>query len=103
MVYDDDSRRQLDGLRTECGCRAGGVTLAFSVSAYGLWAWMNSTSRGMGPRLLAGAEIGLVAAVAGKLLGILWARYRYVALRRRLLAEDRPARPRVNPMSVGMG
>lgn len=84
---DQDTRQQLDRFRTECGCRAGGVGLLLSVSAYLLWAWVDPPTRGTGSVLLAVSVAGLAGAVAGKILGILWSRYRYWALARRIGAS----------------
>jgi hypothetical protein len=86
---DQDTRRQLDRFRTECGCRAGGLGLLLSVSGYLLWAWMDPTIRGTGSVLLSASAVGLAGAVAGKILGILWGRYRYWVLARRIAAPER--------------
>jgi hypothetical protein len=76
--------RRLEELRTDCGCRAGGKAVLLALVGYALWAWLEPASRTWGSRLLQGVVVALAAAVAGKILGILWARYRYWRLARRL-------------------
>jgi hypothetical protein len=76
--------RKLEELRTDCGCRVGGRALCLALVLYASWAWLEPGSRTARSRLLVGAAVVLAAAVAGKILGILWARYRYRRLARRL-------------------
>ena len=68
---------RLEALRTECGCRAGAWAVLLALLVYAVRAWLEPAGRGWRSRLLWGAGVALAAAVAGKVLGILWARLRY--------------------------
>jgi len=75
---DDATRSRLAKLKAECGCQAGSVALLLSVAAYMTHAlWLDAVSRGAGERIVVGICLGFSSALAGKVLGILWARYQY--------------------------
>ncbi len=78
--------RKLQALRTECGCRAGGWAVLLSLAGCAVWAGVDPGSRRWPSWLVTVGGVALTAAVAGKLLGIFWARYRYWRLTRRIHA-----------------
>jgi hypothetical protein len=75
---DDVTSRQLNKLKTECGCQAGSVALLVSVGAYVIHTlWMDPVTRSHLERVVTGICVGFAGALIGKILGILWARYQY--------------------------
>jgi hypothetical protein len=85
---DDATRSRLAKLRAECGCTAGSLALLFSVAAYVSYAlWLDPASRGAGERIAVGAGLAFCSALAGKALGILWARLQYRRLLRLQIAD----------------
>ena len=79
---DSATRSRLNNLRTECGCRAGSVALLVSVGAYLIHVnWLDPVTRSHGERIITGICVGLAGMLAGKILGVLWARYQYRRLR----------------------
>lgn len=84
---DADLDRRIDRLRKACGCRAGMAALLAASGAYGLYAaFWDSAVLGLRHRVFAALGLGLAAAVAGKLVGLLWAQLQL----RRLLRQQAP-------------
>jgi hypothetical protein len=82
---DDEIRRKLGKLRSECGCRSGSAAMLVSIGAYVIYAmWLDPVVRSHLERIITGLCVGLAGGLVGKVLGMLWARYRY----RRLFYEQ---------------
>ena len=89
--------------RTACGCREGFLGLLAGlalftrnyVASYGVEFSLSRT-------IFAGIAFGLCGAVAGKILGLAWAHFRYKSLRSQVsapLAREDAAKKLIRPLS----
>jgi len=79
---EDALERRMATLKSECGCKAGAFALLLSVVAYSLFSMRaDSVTRTNREHLIIGACVALAAALIGKVLGVLWSRYQYRALK----------------------
>lgn len=77
-------QRELHALRSPCGCVAATIAL---LATAGAWSWyflVAHPEQSAGARTAwMGAALAFGSAVLGKIIGILWARYRHAILSRR--------------------
>jgi hypothetical protein len=71
-------RREIDSLKTDCGCKVGSVVLVLSMLSYFFYlSFASSVPSGFTAKLVNGIIVFFAGACIGKLLGILRARYHY--------------------------
>ena len=82
-----DLERRLHAHRKACGCREGAVAMFVGLLVWILATWANHSS--LARYLTHAVIVGFSCAIAGKIMGICWARYQY----RRLLISLKHMRP----------
>ena len=81
-------RRKLNELRYNCGCKAGMFALILSVvicSCY--FKYSESINFGNAKKILITCVIAFISALVGKGMGMLWTRYKYEILKKKLLKQ----------------